>query len=41
MKIFIHQHKLVAYYNSQICDENYNWLDDNLVSFGVISLNLR
>ena len=22
MKIFIHQHKLVVYYNSQICDEN-------------------
>ena len=22
MKIFIHQHKLVIYYNSQICDEN-------------------
>jgi len=21
-KIFIHQHKLVVYYNSQICDEN-------------------
>ena len=22
MKIFIHQHELVVYYNSQICDEN-------------------